>query len=173
MSTLQEALNRRLESRFSVGAVIGATFMLALRRIHIFLPLAVLCYAPMVFLGYGIAWASQSIILSGGGAYIGLIRFAAEVLMDVLCASLFITLAIAQISKTSSAFNTHNARLRGTVVRIIPIYICGVLVALLSWTGFMLLLMPGLYFMIISSVALPVAITTRTGPLSPFGAATV
>lgn len=56
MSTLQEALNRRLESRFSVGAVIIATFMLALRRIHIFLPLAVLCYAPMVFLGYGIAW---------------------------------------------------------------------------------------------------------------------
>jgi hypothetical protein len=57
VSSLQEALNRTLESRFSVSAVIRAAFMQALRRIHIFLPLSLLFYAPMVVLGYGIAWA--------------------------------------------------------------------------------------------------------------------
>lgn len=55
MSSLQDALNCRLEGRFSAGAVIGGTFMLAVRPIHIFRLLALLCYAPITFLGYVIA----------------------------------------------------------------------------------------------------------------------
>jgi hypothetical protein len=144
VSSLQDALNRRLEGRFSAGAVIGATFILAIRRIHIFLPLALLCYVPMSFLGYGVIWTAQSVTLTSGGAYLGLMRFAAEMLTDVLCASLFITLALAQISKISGSLDTDSVSLRATLVCIIPIYICWLLVAILSWTGFIILLIPGL-----------------------------
>ena len=166
MSSLQDALNRRLEGRFSAGAVIGATFMLAIRRVHIFLPLALLCYVPVAFLGYGMIWIAQFVTLTSNSAYLGLMRFAAETLTDVLCASLFMTLALAQISKISGSLDTDGVSLKTTLVRIIPIYICGLLVAILSWTGFIILLIPGLYIMIITWVAVPVAIADRTGPIA-------
>jgi hypothetical protein len=166
VSSLQSALNRRQEGRFSAGTVIGATFMLAIRRIHIFLPLALLCYLPMSVLSYDMIWIAQSVTLASGGSFLGLMRFAAEMLMDVLCASLFITLALAQISKISGSIVTDSVSLKATLIHIIPIYICGLLVAILSWTGFIILLIPGLYIMIITWVAVPVAIADQTGPIA-------
>ena len=52
------------------------------------------------------------------------------------------------------------------LARIAPIYICGFLAALISWTGFIILIIPGLYLMIITWVAIPAAISDRLGPIA-------
>ena len=119
--------------------------MLALRRGYIFLPLAILCYAPMILISCGVIVVSQGALPSFDSANLGLVRFAAELLTDVFCASLFLTLALSQISMISGALGSHDVSFRRTPIRIVSVYICGLLVALFSWIGILLLVIPGLF----------------------------
>lgn len=150
-----------LQSKFSTGAALSATFSLFFGRLGFFLPSAVLFLLPAAAFRY------LAPPISDYGLDWGL--FVAGVLLEVFCLSLMTAVfAYAVVMQLQGRPVTIGGAIAKGLQRYIPVAVASLIAGILITIGLMLFIVPGYMIMTVLWVIVPVIVVEGAGPIESF-----